>query len=439
LNAASYGGTLAPGAWAAIFGTQLAPATLTAQAVPLPYTLGGVSVTVGGLPAPLGFVSANQINIIVPFEASAGAGVPVVVTTPGGTGAPLNVALTRDAPALFTQNAQGTGMALAFDASFHALTAVGSGAIVLYAAGLGPTDPAPASSALGGSATEPYNAVEDNLAVLIGETPCVVAFAGLAPGFPGVYQLNVIPPPNPLSNRLYLSQNGVLSNVVTLPIPVGTNVTNLSGAIDGLYPASGLYATRAGGRSMGGPLAFSAMPTAAAVTVSFDILPAAKPFAVAATSPAGNAVFRIDPVQGTWQGYATSPFGAPRVYDFSGTGLQVYNLQTGLPFPGDAVPASLLDPVALTALAMIPPPNSGFDPTAPSPNGTLTYSVQPLDASGHFSIGSGSGQPLDLSNGLFFGGFIDLGAAPAPSQTAQFLLFVDGVLVASKDIPYTAY
>jgi uncharacterized protein (TIGR03437 family) len=406
----------------------------------LPYQLGGVSVTVGGLAAPLGFVSASQINLLIPFELSVGAGVPVVVTTAKGTSAPLNVTLTRDTPALFTQNGQGTGMALAFDASFDPLTGVGSDAIVLYAAGLGPTSPPPASSALGGAATEPFNRVQDNLAVMIGELPCGVAFAGLAPGLPGVYQLNVIPPQNPLSNRLYISENGALSNVVTLPIPVGTNVTNVGATIDGLYPASGFFATMAGGQPMGGPLAFSAMLTAAAVGVSFDILPDAQPFAVAAISPAGNAVFQIDPIHGTWQGYATTPWPAARVYDFSGTGLQVYDLQTGLPFPLDVVPYWRLDPIASTALGRIPFPNVLSDPTVPSPNGILAYSVQPLPASGHFSIGDGSGQQLDLSNyGLWFGGFMDLGTAPAPTQTAQFLLFVDGMLVASKSIPYAVY
>src|SRR6267154_1371648 len=47
LNAASYDAVVSPGCWVAIFGNNLAPATLGADTVPLPTTLGGVSVTVG--------------------------------------------------------------------------------------------------------------------------------------------------------------------------------------------------------------------------------------------------------------------------------------------------------------------------------------------------------------------------------------------------------
>src|SRR5688500_11763762 len=68
LNSASYTAVVAPGCLVAVFGTNLAAASLNAQAVPLPFTLGGVSVTVAGRPAPLLFVSARQINVLIPFE-----------------------------------------------------------------------------------------------------------------------------------------------------------------------------------------------------------------------------------------------------------------------------------------------------------------------------------------------------------------------------------
>jgi uncharacterized protein (TIGR03437 family) len=432
LNAASYSGTLAPGAWAAIFGQRLAPTTVTAQAIPLPYTLGQVSVTVGGLAAPLGFVSAGQINIVIPFETPRGAEVPVVVTTAEGASAPLDVVVVRDAPALFTANQQGTGPALAFDANFQPLTSVGSKAIILYAAGLGPTDPPSASSASGGAATEPLNRITDQLQALIGELPCTVAFAGLAPGWPGVYQLNVIPPANPQSNRVYLSMNGVLSNTATLPIPVGTNVTNVIGSIDGMYPASGSFAADAGNKATSGPVSISALLTAAEVTVNFDILPGAKPFTVRAVSPAGNEVFQIDPVSGTWRAEAITPWEAPRVGDFSRTGLQVYDLESRQPFPANVVPIHRLDPIALSATLRLPIPNSDPTPPLASPNGTVTFAGT-LPKDGHFSIGP------NYLPGPYFGGFLDIGLAPVSTQTAQFLLFVDGMLVASKDVPYDVY
>src|SRR5580658_10075632 len=62
LNGASYSGNIAPGTWVSIFGTELAPSTATASGVPLQTSLGGVSVTFNGMPAPLYYVSATQIN-----------------------------------------------------------------------------------------------------------------------------------------------------------------------------------------------------------------------------------------------------------------------------------------------------------------------------------------------------------------------------------------
>ena len=57
--------------------------------------------------------------------------------------------------------------------------------------------------------------------MLIGGLPAEVAFSGLAPGFVGVYQVNVIVPmdsPTGDSVPLSLSIGGVLSNTVTLAV-----------------------------------------------------------------------------------------------------------------------------------------------------------------------------------------------------------------------------
>jgi uncharacterized protein (TIGR03437 family) len=167
--------------------------------------LDGVSVTIGGIAAPLKFISPGQINAIIPFEVTLSELVPVVVTTSTGASTPFNIYyLSKDSPALFTQNGSGTGAALAFDANFQAVTVATNSPIVLYAAGLGATNP-PGSSASGGSATAPFNDVEDKVSVFVGDVPATIEFAGLAPGVPGVYQLNVTPN-GPISDRVYLRE-----------------------------------------------------------------------------------------------------------------------------------------------------------------------------------------------------------------------------------------
>ena len=176
--------------WAAVFGTQLAGAITSATTAPLPTVLNGVSVTVGGIAAPLFYVSPTQINMIIPFEATVTAIqviTPVVVTTAAGTSAAFNVTLSRNSPGIFAQNGAGSGAAIAFDASFKPVTTVSSAPIVLYAAGTEPTTPA-ASSSSGGASSEPFNRIQDTVNVFVGEQKATVAFAGLAPGLPGIYQ-----------------------------------------------------------------------------------------------------------------------------------------------------------------------------------------------------------------------------------------------------------
>src|ERR1019366_4614868 len=120
VNGASYTTSVAPGTWVSIFGTQLAPGPLAAQSVPFPVQLNNVSVTIAGIAAPVSYVSPTQVNALVPFEAATLTGlqkttVPAIVTTPSGASPAFNFTLSRNAPAIFTKNAAGTGDALAFD------------------------------------------------------------------------------------------------------------------------------------------------------------------------------------------------------------------------------------------------------------------------------------------------------------------------------------
>ena len=66
VNAASYAQPIAPGSIVSIFGTNLAPAPARADHTLLPTSLAGTSVTIGGIAAPLFYVSPGQINAQVP-------------------------------------------------------------------------------------------------------------------------------------------------------------------------------------------------------------------------------------------------------------------------------------------------------------------------------------------------------------------------------------
>ena len=66
-------GRLPQGGIVSLFGTNLAKSTATAGSVPLPIVLPaaqgqGTRVMIGNIPAPLFYVSPNQINLQVPLE-----------------------------------------------------------------------------------------------------------------------------------------------------------------------------------------------------------------------------------------------------------------------------------------------------------------------------------------------------------------------------------
>jgi uncharacterized protein (TIGR03437 family) len=192
---------LTPGSLVSVFGTNIAGSGGSATSVPLPGSLGGMSVTVGGITAPL--ISAipasapgglDQINLQIPFQVDGQPDAEIVITNNGIVSAPQDVTLGI-APAFFTQNSSGTG-----DGSFVHTDGVtlitpsdpakAGEVIVLYATGLGDVATAVAT---GSAATGPDNAT-GTVSVIIGGLPATVGYAGLAPSSVGEYQLNVTVP-----------------------------------------------------------------------------------------------------------------------------------------------------------------------------------------------------------------------------------------------------
>ena len=210
-NGASFEPLVSPGSVVSIFGTELAQSTVAASSVPLPTSLNGVTVLVDGLQAPLYFVSDGQINAQIPFGITADK-VEVVVSTPRGPSEGYTCALLPAAPGIFTLSSDGKGTPILLNPSFTVLdTAAPSQRVILYATGLGETNPL-ATTGMGGSGEEPFNRVVDLPELYIGGRQAEVEFAGLAPGFVGVYQLNVVAPDEFTNNSVFLISRGRRSN-----------------------------------------------------------------------------------------------------------------------------------------------------------------------------------------------------------------------------------
>jgi uncharacterized protein (TIGR03437 family) len=236
LNGASFtkGQAVAPGSLVSIFGTNLATTTASASSVPLSTSLGGVSVTFNNIAAPLVFVShsaanGDQINAQLPYEL-AGLSSAQVVVNDGTASAPQTVQLAAQAPGIFFI---GSGQAVAYGNSDYAFAApTGSipgvaahpakildpQTLVILTTGLGAVDP---SIATGVGDANLHKTIATPV-VTVGGVNAPVVFSGLAPGFPGVYQINItVPAGSPTGNAipLQIQMGGITtSNQITIAV-----------------------------------------------------------------------------------------------------------------------------------------------------------------------------------------------------------------------------
>jgi len=218
-DAASYAATVAPGAIISIFGSALAVTPATAAGPPLPTQLIDLKVTVNGVAAPLIYVSPLQVNLQIPFETQPGAAQIQVTSSAGAATATVQVSPT--APGIFTVNAQGSGAgAIEHGLSYQLVTdsnpATPGEIVSIYCTGLGAVLPPVAS---GSAAPGPIPAVA-HVEVSIAGIPARVTYAGVAPGFAGLYQVNAeVPQGTPTGDQsLQITAGAAASNTVTLAV-----------------------------------------------------------------------------------------------------------------------------------------------------------------------------------------------------------------------------
>jgi uncharacterized protein (TIGR03437 family) len=207
-NAASFQPVLTRGSLATLVGTDLAAVTASASQFPLPKVLMGVKVTVNAIDAPLLYVSPTQINFQVPFEAPADGTAFVTVTRDGVASVPAPITLALNTPGVFTYLRTNTSRdPVITHADGQLLTpdrpARPDEIVIAYATGIGDLIDAPATGEA--AASRPLPTARFNPVITIGGAPVEVLFAGLAPGFAGLVQLNLrLPASFPLGQRLPL-------------------------------------------------------------------------------------------------------------------------------------------------------------------------------------------------------------------------------------------
>jgi len=197
--AANFPLELAPRMSIAIYGSDLASGTDT-------------QVLVNGAATSLYYASANQIDALLPDSASGLTALTVQTSTGKNT---VNVYVEAAAPAIFTQDSSGTGPASALKASDQSLVTSANplhagDAVELYATGLGLTTP-----------MNGFDYAVQQPTVTVGGGACPVTFAGAAPNYVGLDQINCTIPAGAatgVSSPVVIKSGDRTSNTATLAI-----------------------------------------------------------------------------------------------------------------------------------------------------------------------------------------------------------------------------
>jgi uncharacterized protein (TIGR03437 family) len=200
LSSGDYKGSPAQGLLASIFGVALADGVLGNSSLPLPLQLGSTAVIVSGVQLPALYVSENQVNVFIPYELAANAPHQLIVQRGNAISVPVPISIFENQPAILATAGNGAGQGHIYKINAAGLQILADASapakagdvLVIYTVGLGPVnpplksgDPAPLSF------LEPTTGTAS---VTIGGVPAKVEFAGLTPGFSGLYQVNVTVP-----------------------------------------------------------------------------------------------------------------------------------------------------------------------------------------------------------------------------------------------------
>jgi uncharacterized protein (TIGR03437 family) len=224
------GAPLAPGTIAQVYGTALATELVSTGEPPLPTNFNNTFALVGSTAAPLYALSSGQVNIQVPNEVTSNQQIPIILSVNNALTLPQTLSIVPTTPGVLSDDTGPTPPSLQNGANIIAqhsadgsLVTKASPAkpgeyLVMYLVGMGATKPAITSGMATPVAPLSYATVQP--IVTVGSATSNVLFAGLTPGFVGLYQIDFQVPPNASSGKLVVTvtQNGVAANPTMLPV-----------------------------------------------------------------------------------------------------------------------------------------------------------------------------------------------------------------------------
>lgn len=226
VNAASFeqAPQISPGSLISLFGESLAEGSAAATTAPLPEQLAGSQVKLGDRTLKLFFAGGNQINAQIPFDIEPNLQHRIEIRRGNAASVPEQVTVAPTQPGIFAVNQAGSGQAVIVDAFTFVISdtqspATAGAALSAFCTGLGAVDPpAPEGEQ---APFSPLSRTVNDVTVRIGDQQAEVLFAGLAPGFAGLYQVNfIVPPGAPTGDAVpvTLTVDGKTSPPVTIAI-----------------------------------------------------------------------------------------------------------------------------------------------------------------------------------------------------------------------------
>jgi uncharacterized protein (TIGR03437 family) len=217
-SATDFGGwsNFASGSYLEIKGSNLAPDSRTWLSSDFsgnnaPTGLDGVTVSINGKNAYVYYISPTQIDVQAPDDSTT-SNVPITVTNCQATSNSTSVQKTAlaagmQAPASFLVNGTQYMVALITDSTkplgyafvgntnlssppYYWEPAKPGQSITAYGLGFGPVSPANASGVI----TTVSNSIASPVTIFFGTTQATVSYAGLSPGYIGLYQFNITVP-----------------------------------------------------------------------------------------------------------------------------------------------------------------------------------------------------------------------------------------------------
>jgi uncharacterized protein (TIGR03437 family) len=192
---------VAPGSLATMYGSNLAAGNMPASALPLPTSLGGLTLSVtdatgAQLPAALDFVSPNQVNFVIPGGAALGDA--TFTATYGSTSQATTTLIQNVAPTLFSMSGTGMGVAAATALEVPTAQPQQQTPVSVFECAASGCTPVPINVGVSGTIylTLYGTGIRNlsslaNVQVTIGGLSVPVQYAGAQPSFPGLDQVNV--------------------------------------------------------------------------------------------------------------------------------------------------------------------------------------------------------------------------------------------------------